>query len=69
MNFKYQKIVIQIPMTTPSEVRSKRTHHKKCGTLSRGKNKWQRKDFKAWIDRITGFPLYCVTQKNYFIPP
>lgn len=56
-------------MTTPSEVKSKRTHHKKCGTLSRGKNKWQRKDFKAWIDRITGFPLYCVTQKNYFIPP
>lgn len=61
MNFTYQKIVIQIPMMTPSEVRSKRTHYKNCGTLGRGKNKWQRKDFKAWNDRITGFPLCCVT--------
>lgn len=48
-------------MMTPSEVRSKRTHYKKCGTLIRGKNERQRKDFKAWKDRITGFPLCCVT--------
>lgn len=40
-------------MMTPSEVRSKRTHYKKCGTLIRGKNERQRKDFKAWKDRIT----------------